>query len=138
MPREQGCLKPAAARAHTAWQQRHDRSLRSGPPQLHQHQPFVRPTSSNLCGACRPTGLPGANPRVKLEVSLAQLGDSTMAVEVALSGALIAWPYFTETSLVGASRTARRRSRRVRQRFAPLQGVSHAAPPSLRMCRSIA
>ena len=54
--------------------------------------------------------LPGSNPKVKLEVSLAMLADSTMAVEVSLSNALVAWPYFTDISLVGclAGRSAAR------------------------------
>eukprot|EP00887_Chlorella_sp_A99_P007742 scaffold20.g7742.t1 len=44
--------------------------------------------------------LPGSNPRVKLEVSLGMLADSTMAVEVALSNALVNWPYFNDLSLI--------------------------------------
>lgn len=42
----------------------------------------------------------GANPRVKFEVSLAVLADSTVAVEVAVSNALVNWPYFQDLSLV--------------------------------------
>lgn len=46
------------------------------------------------------TRLPGSNPNVRLEVSVALLADSTTAVEVALSSALLQWPYFQDISLV--------------------------------------
>jgi hypothetical protein len=52
---------------------------------------------------CRPKLPAGSNSRLKLEVCLGMLADSTMAVEVALSEALLNWPYFQDLSLVGAA-----------------------------------
>lgn len=46
------------------------------------------------------TRLPGSNPNVRLEVNVGMLADSTVAVEVALSNALVQWPYFQDLSLV--------------------------------------
>lgn len=46
------------------------------------------------------TRIPGSNPNVRLEISLALLVDSTMAVEVAMSSGLLQWPYFQDLSLV--------------------------------------
>ena len=46
------------------------------------------------------TQIPGANPNVRLEISVAMLADSTTAVEVALSSGILQWPYFQDMSLV--------------------------------------
>jgi hypothetical protein len=43
---------------------------------------------------------PGSNPNVRVEVSVAVLSDGTTAVEIALSSALIQWPYFHDASLI--------------------------------------
>ena len=52
--------------------------------------------------ARRPKAPPGSNGRLKVEVSLAMHADSTMAVEVGISEALLNWPYFQDLSLVSA------------------------------------
>ena len=65
-------------------------NLRAPPP-----PPHAQPLHN------RPKLPPGSNSRLKLEVSLAMHSDSTMAVEVALSEALLNWPYFQDLSLVG-------------------------------------
>lgn len=44
----------------------------------------------------------GSNPNIRLEVSLAMLNDGTVAVETALSSALIQWPYFHDISLISS------------------------------------
>ena len=44
--------------------------------------------------------LPGSNRNIRFEASVGILSDSTTAVEVALSGALIQYPYFHDTSLI--------------------------------------
>lgn len=54
-----------------------------------------------VCVPCSTKAPPGSSPGLKLEVSLAMLADSTMAVEVAISEALLNWPYFQDLSLVG-------------------------------------
>lgn len=46
------------------------------------------------------TRIPGSNPNVRLEISVALLADSTVAVEVAMSSGLLQWPYFQDLSLV--------------------------------------
>ncbi|KAL4553401.1 hypothetical protein Ndes2526B_g03263 [Nannochloris sp. 'desiccata'] len=48
------------------------------------------------------TRIPGSNPNVRLEVSLALLEDSTVAVEVAMSSGLLQWPYFQDLSLISS------------------------------------
>lgn len=58
------------------------------------------------CARARLAALPGSNPRVKLEVSVGILADSTVAVEVGISNALINWPYFDDLSLVRPARGA--------------------------------
>ena len=83
------------------------------------HPTSPRPTSHR-----RPRGLPGSNPNLRLEVGLAVHADSTMAVEVALSQALLNWPYFQDLSLVGAclGGAARARVSRAPQCVEPLVG----------------
>ena len=49
----------------------------------------------------RPQAPRGSTSSLKLEVSLAMHADSTTAVEVAVSEALLNWPYFKDLSLVG-------------------------------------
>lgn len=44
--------------------------------------------------------IPGSNKKIRLEVSVGILSDSTMAVEIALSGGLLQWPYFYDVSLM--------------------------------------
>jgi len=44
----------------------------------------------------------GSNENIRLEVSVGILHDSTVAIEVALSSAMIQWPYFHDSSLVCA------------------------------------
>jgi hypothetical protein len=51
------------------------------------------------------TRIPGSNPNVRLEVSVAILKDSTVAVEVAMSSGLLQWPYFQDLSLVSFLRS---------------------------------
>lgn len=51
-------------------------------------------------GPKRETLKVGSNQNIRLEVSVAILHDSTMAIEVALSSAMIQWPYFHDRSLV--------------------------------------
>jgi hypothetical protein len=51
-------------------------------------------------GPNRETLKVGSNQNIRLEVSVGILHDSTMAIEVALSSAMIQWPYFHDTSLV--------------------------------------
>ena len=46
--------------------------------------------------------LPGSNPNIRLEVNLALLKDGTMAVETALTSALLQWPYFNDMSLINS------------------------------------
>jgi len=46
--------------------------------------------------------IPGSNTNIRLEASVGMLSDSTMAVEVALSGGLLQWPYFYDTSLINS------------------------------------
>ncbi len=48
------------------------------------------------------TRIPGSNPNVRLEVSLALLEDETVAVEVAMSSGLLQWPYFQDLSLISS------------------------------------
>jgi len=61
--------------------------------------PHHAPAEERLPGATN-TRLPGSNPNVRLEVSVAILEDSTTAVEVGLSSALLQWPYFKDLSLI--------------------------------------
>jgi hypothetical protein len=42
----------------------------------------------------------GSNTNIRLEASVGLLSDSTMAIEVALSGSLLQWPYFQDMSLI--------------------------------------
>lgn len=51
-------------------------------------------------GQSRETLEVGSNQNIRLEVSVGILHDGTMAIEVALSSAMIQWPYFHDTSLV--------------------------------------
>lgn len=44
--------------------------------------------------------IPGSNGNIRFEASVGILEDSTMAIEVALSGALIQYPYFHDMSLI--------------------------------------
>ena len=44
----------------------------------------------------------GANNNIRLEAGVGILSDSTMAVEIALSGGLLQWPYFHDTSLISS------------------------------------
>jgi hypothetical protein len=44
----------------------------------------------------------GANSNIRLEAGVGILSDSTMAVEIALSGGLLQWPYFHDISLVSS------------------------------------
>lgn len=44
--------------------------------------------------------IPGSNRKIRLETSVAILSDGTMAVEVALSGGILQWPYFYDSSLM--------------------------------------
>ena len=44
--------------------------------------------------------IPGSNGNIRFEASVGILEDSTMAIELALSGALIQYPYFHDVSLV--------------------------------------
>ena len=50
----------------------------------------------------REPGTEGANPQVKFEVGVALLNDSTTAIEIAISDALLNWPYFQDLSLVSS------------------------------------
>lgn len=53
-------------------------------------------------GSSRETLQVGSNQNIRLEVSVGILHDSTMAIEVALSSAMLQWPYFHDSSLVCA------------------------------------
>lgn len=44
----------------------------------------------------------GSNSNIRLEASVGLLSDSTMAIEVALSGSLLQWPYFQDISLISS------------------------------------
>ena len=44
----------------------------------------------------------GSNSNIRLEASVGLLSDSTMAVEVALSGSLLQWPYFQDITLTSS------------------------------------
>lgn len=44
--------------------------------------------------------IPGSNGKIRFEASVGILEDSTMAIELALSGALIQYPYFHDMSLI--------------------------------------